>query len=90
MAILDRVRGFLERGVNRMTGAEEYDSILDHAKVDFDQGELARIKDSFRVYGGLYPPVTYINAFGKDVDRPLRFIYKLNVVSRHLGSILFN
>lgn len=90
MAILDRVRGLLERGVSRMTGAEEYDSIFDHERVDFDASELARIKDSFRVYGGLYPPVVYKNAYGKDVDRPLRFINMLNEVSRHLGSILFN
>ena len=73
-----------------MTGAEEYDSIFDHAKVDFDASELARIKDSFRVYSGLYPPVEYKNAYGKDVTRPLRFINMLNEVSRHLGSILFN
>lgn len=69
---------------------EELNSVFDHERVGFNKTEYERIDESFKMYAGDYPAVSYRNSEGKTKTRPYMHLNMLNEVSRHLGSILFN
>lgn len=69
---------------------EEYNSILDHPKINFDSKELDRIKESFMHYKGEYPKVTYVNSLRNKREREYFYINMTKVVSKYLTKLVFN
>ena len=88
MAIWDRLKTtFGGGGGNRMNGLK---TIFDHERISFNADEVNRIKDSFRIYSGIYDEVAYVNSYGEIMKRPYVTLNMMNEVAKHMGSILYN
>lgn len=88
MAIWDRLRTtFGGGGGNRMNGLK---TIFDHERISFNANEVDRVKDSFRIYSGIYDEVAYVNSYGEIMKRPYVTLNMMNEVAKHMGSILYN
>lgn len=93
MGLLDTIKKWWNKGgdaIVAMMDKEEYNSILDHPKVNFEQEELNRIKASFTHYRGEYPKLKYLNSMHEEQERDYIHLNMTKVVSEHMATLVFN
>lgn len=89
MNVWQRIKKFFTKEV-RYLGKEQLETIFDHPEVEFDASEFERIEESFKMYAGNYEKVKYLNSMKEEKKRPYMHLNMLNVISDHMGSLLFN
>lgn len=93
MGIIDTIKKWWIKGGDAlvaMVEKEEYNSILEHPKVDFEQAELNRIKESFRHHSGDYPQIEYLNTERKTKKRDYFHLNMTKTVAEHMSTLVFN
>lgn len=93
MGIISTIKNWWNKGgdaIVAMVEKEEYGSILEHPKINFEQIELNRIKESFRHYGGAYPQIEYLNTERKRTKRDYIFLNMTKTVAEHMATLVFN
>lgn len=93
MGIINTIRNWWNRGGDAIVAVlekEEYNSILDHPKINFDKTELDRVRESFKHYSGEYPQVEYLNTNREKIKRDYIYLNMTKTVAEHMATLVFN
>lgn len=93
MGIINTIKKWWNRGGDAIVAVmdqEEYGSIFEHPKINFERKELERVKESFRHYGGAYPQIEYLNTERKLMKRDYISLNMTKTVAEHMSTLVFN
>lgn len=89
MKIVERIKNIFKRGGYALTG-QTLDSVLDHPKINMEQKEYERIRNSLDYYEGNYKPISFKNSNGQTRKRQLSTVNMMKKVSAEYAKVIFN